>query len=413
MGDIDRDTALAKDLQSAMPKSPRSAIADVTSANRRVNVAWRDGHLGTYPVLWLRDNCTCDQCGDPAIGKRRLRLADISPDVAPASMTLSGDGDLTIEWMPDRHVSRYGSAWLRAHCPSSPERQSRRHRPSLWDGSIGRHLPEASYADVVAEPHARLMMYQLLRDHGLVLIRGIPPVVGELERFAPLFGPLVETNFGRVFEILWTPDQKSIANSTDRLMPHTDEPYRHSPPGIILFHCLEASNDGGGISIFVDGFGVAEAFRQAHPKMFDLLSRVRVPFRRHYAGETDVQTAAPLISIDNEGNLQGVRFNDRVMAPLDLGPDEIEDFYEAFRALNRLYYDERRWCHIPLRAGEMVAFDNHRVLHGRTTFSADIRRRHLRQCHVDRTEFHSRFRILARSLGDHEADLHLATGSHA
>jgi gamma-butyrobetaine dioxygenase len=101
------------------------------------------------------------------------------------------------------------------------------------------------------------------------------------------------------------------------------------------------------------------------------------------------------------------------MAPLDLGPDEIEDFYEAFRVLNRLYYDERRWCHIPLRGGEMVAFDNHRVLHGRTAFSADIRRRHLRQCHVDRTEFHSRFRILARSLGDHEADLHLATGSHA
>lgn len=413
MGDTDRDTALAKGLRPPVPKPPRIAIAGMTSANGRVNIAWQDGHLGTYPVVWLRDNCTCAQCGDPAIGKRRLRLADIPHNVVPGAMALNDGGDLTIEWMPDRHVSRYGSAWLRDHCPSSPERQSRRHRPTLWNGSIGTHLPEASYAEVVAEPQARLTMYRQLRDHGLVLIRGIPPMVGELERFSPLVGPLVETNFGRVFEILWTPDQKSIANSTERLMPHTDEPYRHSPPGIILFHCLEASTDGGGISIFVDGFGVAEAFRQAHPTMFDLLSRVRVPFRRHYAGETDVQTAAPLISVDDEGDLQGVRFNDRVMAPLDLSPDGIEDFYEAFRALTRLYYDEGRWCHIPLRAGEMVAFDNHRVLHGRTTFSADIRRRHLRQCHVDRTEFHSRLRILARSLGDDEADLRLATGSHA
>lgn len=413
MGDIDRSMAPKRNDQSSALKPPRNAIAKISSAHRRVIIEWHDGHLSTYPELWLRDNCICDQCGDSASGKRYLRVADIPPDVAPRSMALSGDGELTIEWMPDGHVSRYGAAWLRAHCPTSPERRFRRHRPTLWDGSIARHLPQASYADVVAEPQARLKMYRQLRDYGLVLIRGIPPVQGELESFAPFFGPLVETNFGRVFEILWTPDQKSIANSTARLMPHTDEPYRHSPPGIILFHCLEASSDSGGVSIFVDGFSVVEAFREAHPEMFEFLSRVRVPFRRHYAGETDVQTAAPLISTDAEGNLQGVRFNDRVMAPIDLAPDEIETFYESFRVLYRIYYDERRWCHIPLRAGEMVVFDNHRVLHGRTTFSADIRRRHLRQCHVDRTEFHSRLRILARSLGDDEADLHLATGSHA
>jgi hypothetical protein len=32
---------------------------------------------------------------------------------------------------------------------------------------------------------------------------------------------------------------------------------------------------------------------------------------------------------------------------------------------------------------------------------------------VDRTEFHSRLRILARKLGSDEAELRLAAGSHA
>jgi gamma-butyrobetaine dioxygenase len=196
-------------------------------------------------------------------------------------------------------------------------------------------------------------------------------------------------------------------------MPHTDEPYRYSPPGIMMFHCIDASTDGGGISTFVDGFNVAEALRNTEPRMFDLLTRVKVPYRRHYKGKVDVQAAAPLIVVDSQGNIDGVRFTDRVMAPLNPAFGGMDAFYEAFRVLSDLYYDERRWCRIPLKPGDMVAFDNHRVLHGRTAFSADLKRRFLRLCHVERTEFHSRFRILGRSLGVPDADVHFPAGSQA
>jgi gamma-butyrobetaine dioxygenase len=411
MGNIAGRTASGTPLPP--PNLGQDAIAEATGSNRSIEIVWRDGHRSRYPAFWLRDNCRCHLCGDPAIGKRRLRIGGLPPDLAPAKVTLSPDGGLTIEWAPDGHVSRYEAGWLREHSLSVADRLSRRHRALLWDGSIAQRLPDADAAQVAADPQARLDLYRKVRDYGIALVRNLTPELGALEKFAALFGPLVETNFGRVFEILWTSEQKSIANSTEPLMPHTDEPYRYSPPGIILFHCMDASADGGGVSIFVDGFGVAEALRQAEPKMFELLSRVRVPYRRHYAGEVDVQTAAPLISVDPDGNIEGVRFNDRVMAPLDLDAGEIEAFYTAFRLLSELYYDERRWCLVPLRPGELMIFDNHRVLHGRTAFSADIRRRHLRQCHVDRTEFHSRLRILARKLGSDEAELRLAAGSHA
>jgi len=42
-----------------------------------------------------------------------------------------------------------------------------------------------------------------------------------------------------------------------------------------------------------------------------------------------------------------------------------------------------------------VVFDNRRVLHGRTEFEPNGHR-HLRGCYVDRTEFQSRLRVLAR-----------------
>jgi gamma-butyrobetaine dioxygenase len=415
MGDIASEPAAGTTFRVASPESGPEIISISTAASsgRNVDILWQDGHRSSYPALWLRDNCFCSQCGDPAIGKRHLRIATLPSGTAPAKLEVAADGDLVVEWAPERHVSRYGAAWLRSHSLSGSDRQARRFRPSLWDGSIGSRLPQAGAAAVSTDPQARLALYRHLRDHGIAIVRNLSPALGELEKFATWFGPLVETNFGQVFEILWTPEQKSIANSTSLLMPHTDEPYRYTPPGIMLFHCIDASADSGGVSIFVDGFGVAETLKQAHPEMFELLSRVRVPFRRHYAGEVDVQGAAPLISVDSEGNLQGVRFNDRVMAPLDLDAGDVEGFYEAFRVLSALYYDEKRWCQVPLRAGDLMLFDNHRVLHGRTAFSADVRRRHLRQCHVDRTEFHSRLRILARKLGDDQADLFLPTGSHA
>ena len=50
-----------------------------------------------------------------------------------------------------------------------------------------------------------------------------------------------------------------------------------------------------------------------------------------------------------------------------------------------------------LAAGEMVVFDNRRVLHGRQAFDPSTGRRHLRGAYVDRGEWDSRIRVLSRA----------------
>ncbi|WP_255006450.1 TauD/TfdA family dioxygenase [Roseovarius sp. M141] len=46
----------------------------------------------------------------------------------------------------------------------------------------------------------------------------------------------------------------------------------------------------------------------------------------------------------------------------------------------------------------MVVFDNRRVLHGRDSFDPATGFRHLHGCYVDRGEFSSRLRMLARTV---------------
>jgi gamma-butyrobetaine dioxygenase len=49
-----------------------------------------------------------------------------------------------------------------------------------------------------------------------------------------------------------------------------------------------------------------------------------------------------------------------------------------------------------LGEGQMVVFDNRRVLHGRRAFDPATGKRRLRGCYVDRSEFTSRLRVLQR-----------------
>jgi gamma-butyrobetaine dioxygenase len=46
--------------------------------------------------------------------------------------------------------------------------------------------------------------------------------------------------------------------------------------------------------------------------------------------------------------------------------------------------------------GDLMAFDNRRVLHARTAFEPSTGARHLRGCYVDTDELRSRIRVLER-----------------
>ena len=106
-----------------------------------------------------------------------------------------------------------------------------------------------------------------------------------------------------------------------------------------------------------------------------------------------------------------MRLLDRGMAPLDAPINEVEPFYDALRLLLDIVYGGEGRITVKLKAGEMLVFNNQRLLHGRTAFAPGEARRHVRSCHVDLDEFHSKLRTAYRSIGRTEAWMRMGSGS--
>lgn len=372
------------------------SISSIRQDDNKLIVHWNDQHQSTFHYIWLRDNCRCALCGDPELGKKRLRIIDIPEDVQPESVTVTDGREVHIVWRHDRHNSTYTARWLRRHCYSAKARAERRFRPVLWDSRIVDHLPRVDYAAVMAGQAQRLRMLQQIRDYGICLVNNVPPRQGELETFAQSLSIIVETDAGKVFEIVVKPEERfnSVAHLRSDLIPHNDDSYRDAFPSIIFFHCLVANPDNGGQSTFVDGLQIAARLRRDDPMGFALLSRYAVSFCKRQGDQVHMEASSPLINLDGEGNITGVRISNLFVAPLDLPEDIVEPFYRAYRKLMALYTDPHYQLILGLRPGDLVIFDNHRILHGRTAIEADNQDRHLRHCYGDRDYLYSQWRVL-------------------
>ncbi len=373
-------------------ETPQTAVSTIRSDARTVEIGWGDGHVSTFHTIWLRDNCSCEICGDHSGGHRFFELGALPGSLANSAVLV---GDMVqITWDADGHVTRFDPAWLRAHCYSETERAARRHQPETWDASITGNVPEVDYVEMQSDEHRMLALYDAVRTHGICLVRNVPATRAATEDLAALIGHVRETHYGRVFEIISTPNPKVIANAPVPLRPHTDENFREPPPGIMIFHSLKASECGGGASVMTDGFKLAEDFEALDPEAYDLLSRVPIPHRRFIA-DVGLRAEAPVITLDYHGNITQFRLNERTMGPIDLAPDLIEPVYAALGKLFELSYDARYHMHHVLQDGEALVFDNARVLHARTGFNGN---RHVRLTHVGADEFYSRWRQLRSRL---------------
>jgi trimethyllysine dioxygenase len=172
------------------------------------------------------------------------------------------------------------------------------------------------------------------------------------------------------------------------LRPHTDATYSHDAPGLQMLLCL-AYDAQGGESLLVDGLRIAETLRAEAPDEFDTLTRIQVPGQ--YLGDgAHLMARRPAIRLDANGEIAQISFNNYDRAPFRLPDSEMAAFYDAIRAFDRLANDPAlQWRHL-LAPGELVVFDNWRVLHARLAFSGY---RKMTGCYVNREDFESALRV--------------------
>jgi gamma-butyrobetaine dioxygenase len=104
-----------------------------------------------------------------------------------------------------------------------------------------------------------------------------------------------------------------------------------------------------------------------------------------------------VITLDHTGAIQEIRFNAHLVDIIDLPTASVDAWYRAYRAFMRLTRDPAFRLSFRMAAGEMTAFDNRRILHGREAFNPATGNRHLHGCYVDRVEYDSRMRMLDRA----------------
>ncbi len=142
---------------------------------------------------------------------------------------------------------------------------------------------------------------------------------------------------------------------------------------------------------------VAEALRERDPQAFRLLAETPVDFR--FADETtDLVVREPVIHLDANDKVIEVRFNNWIRDSLRLPLEQMQAWYSAYRQYWSILREPAFRLHLKLEAGQMVAFDNRRVMHGRKSFDPTTGRRHLQGCYVDYDMVESALRVTARQL---------------
>jgi gamma-butyrobetaine dioxygenase len=358
------------------------------------------------PAIWLRDACSCAECRFPATGQRLVgsaRVARLFPDTAIERHEVR-DGRLTVVFAPDGHESAFELAWLDGNAPGRRARtgdQSERARVAWTAKDLPAGPPRVAWDAYLRSPVAMAGALGSVEKLGAAVLTEVPARPGMVLTVGRSFGHIRVTNYGELFDVRAEPAPEHVAYTEAALSPHTDNPYRDPVPTVQLLHCLRAAGTGGETSL-VDGFAAASRLREADRDAFDTLSRVWLPFR--YEGPTAVLTCrAPVISLDDDGAVTQVRWNERGLQPPDTAPDRIGAVYRALAAFAEVLDAPDLVVTLRLTPGDCLIFDNTRVLHGRTGYGADgtgqvagAGGRHLQGCYVDLDGLRSTLEVLRR-----------------
>jgi alpha-ketoglutarate-dependent taurine dioxygenase len=374
---------------------PMVIATEVSAQPASLRVTWSDGSVRDFASVWLRDNLPEDR--DAHSGQRLVDVMDIPAEPRIRSAKLE-NGTLAVVFEDDGRTAAFPLAWLRrcaAAAPARPELETR-----LWlDGASldrRRDFAAVSFDELRANPAARLAWLTRLLQDGIAFVSALPQREHAILEATSHIGYVPETNYGRVFDVRAVPQPENLAYSDLGLGLHTDNPYREPVPGFQALHTLIAAPDGGD-SLFADGFALAGHLRDTAPEAFAILTRTPVPFLYQSAG-ADLYAERPLIELSCTGDVRAVNYNNRAIRPLRLPAAECVAFYGAYRRLAALLREPRFQLATRLEDGDLVVFDNRRVLHGRTGFASARHPRHLQGCYLTRDSVYSTTAVLRRQL---------------
>ncbi|XP_077178104.1 gamma-butyrobetaine dioxygenase [Paroedura picta] len=395
-------TGAAQAVQISRGSAPIQKV-EALDKNQFVCVHWEDGSESLYPSVWLRDNCQCPDCFLHSAKARKLPLENLDVNIEPKDVTLMEQKKVYIIW-PDNHTSEFEAEWLKKRCFSEQARAKIQEELFLserqyWGSDL--QLPTMTFEEVLYCDKSAYKWLATLKKVGIVLLTGAPIRQGELLKLGQRIGFLRLTFYGPTWQVQDKVDANNVAYTTGKLSFHTDYPVLQYPPGIQFLHCIKQTPTGGESEV-VDGFHVANKFKERNPQAFQILTSTPVDFTDTGTDYCDfsVQSKQRILDIDDKGQMVRINFNNATRDTiLDIPAQKVKPFYSALKDFVNLLNSVENKFTYKMKPGEIVVFDNWRLLHGRQSYQAGTEiSRHLEGAYADWDVVMSRLRILQKNI---------------
>ena len=285
--------------------------------------------------------------------------------------TLLDDGTrLAVRW-PDGTATDWAVAWLDGTDGGA-------------DAAVaiggGGGAPEPWVGDALQERLTRLPGNELATDRGLaaalhglgrdgvIVLEEVPTDHAATRAAIEHFGYVRMTIFGDLWEFRSDGGFDDTASTPLEITPHTDGTYSHDAPGLLALHC-HVYDATGGENVFVCGHALSDRLAAESPRHHEVLRTVEIPGQ--YIGDgAHLMARRPALRFEGDRLVQ-VSYNHHDRAPFRLEEPLMTDVLDALARLDAIANDAPMQFELALRPGDMVVFDNWRVLHGRRAFRGE------------------------------------------
>ena len=366
--------------------SPSAAIVQKPHG---LDVPLPDGTTAYFNHYWLRDNCPTSF--DRQTRERVFDIFHLDGEPRPQTAEIA-DGALQIVWKGDGQKTTHRLDWLAAYASGLPRNDPANLPRRAWFSGHYPDIARFSHPELLADGKKVAEWIKALLVEGVAVITEMPDSDAGLTNLAKLIGHIRPTFFGEYFDVRTHIKPTNLAYTAKALELHTDTPAEEFAPGIQFLHC-RANSVEGGANLFLDGMAVANDLRRDFPQDFALLSQTLIPYYCEH-DTYDARSRQRVIELDENGEVSGVTISQHMADIFDLKQEFLDTYYPAFCRFGRMLQSDKYLMRFRLNATECIVFDNHRIVHGRSAYSATSGDRYLRGCYTDRSEMRSTYRAL-------------------
>ena len=360
-------------------------IKNIKVLPNKLKIVFSNNKKDNFLNIWLRDHAKDKSSWDARSNQRKIYTAKLKPDLHIKKAVIKDNGkSIDILWSDLTTPINYPSIFFKEN---SIYKKKNFKNIRIWEKKEITDEVYVNFEDAISDNGFKTFLNKLYK-FGFVVIQNCKTEMSSVEKVAKKIGYVRESIFGGLWSFESNQDMADSAYTQDELRPHTDSTYSNDAPGLQLLLCCHYKASGGE-SIMVDGFKIAQKINLLRKDLYNLLCDMEVTGQ--YIGDgVFLQAKRPIFKLNPNKELIQVSFNNYDRAVFRADDKKTLKFYDAIRQFDLIANNKKyQWRRI-LKPGELLIFNNWRILHGRGSFKGE---RKMSGCYINKEDFDSACRI--------------------